>query len=191
MNTIIKAIFTVILMTALSACGGGGGGPTEPTDTGITDTGLTDTGLTADFTPASTSSSSGTVTLQKSSTSGDTVYLDILATGVTGVFGADIKIDYDATKVSWGGSHQVGGQFAGGNSYSSLDGGVEGRVVIGVTGTSEASGDIVIVTVPFKVIGRGGSSITISTDSQLTDSTAPVPAEISISSWHGGDVEGI
>lgn len=110
---------------------------------------------------------------------------------MTSLHGASIKIDYNASKVKWGGFHQVGDLLTGGFDDSGLAGGVEGSVVLGVTGTGEVDGEGVIVTVPFVVIASGNSFITINgTESKLTDSKSP-PIEHTVSSWEGGTIIGL
>ena len=179
MRKIIYTIVTVIFISTLSACGGGGGGgPAGPS-------------YTADFTDDA-AGATPRVYLQKNSASGNTVYLDVMVAGVTNLHGASLKLDYNSTKVKWGGSHQVGTVLTGGLDESGLDAGIEGSVVIGVTGTGEVAGEGVIVTVPFTVIAAGDSAITIdAARSALTDSTSPDPNVLNVSFWDGGTISGI
>ena len=179
MKRLTKTIFTIFLMTLLSACGGGGGG------------GGVGPSYTADF-MAAVGGASPRVYLQENRVDGSTIYLDVVVEGVSNLHGAAIKIDYNATMVQWGGSHTAGSLLTGGMDYSNLDGGLEGSVVIGVTGTGEVAGNGVIVTVPFKVIATGDSAITIdAARSDLTDSSSPDPNILTVNSWDGGTISGI
>ncbi len=187
MKRSIKTIFALSLITLLSACGGGGGG-----GGGV----VVGPSYTADYTSDATTST-GTVSLQKSSTSGSVVYIDVIASSIDGLYGADIKIDYNPAIINWRGSQQVGLDFEGGLNDIKLDDGSEGRVTLGVarpTGSGELSsiaGDVVITTIPFKVIAVGESAISFS-DSRLTDSHAPNPNTLTtVSSWNGGMISGI
>lgn len=192
----MKRIYILLLLTVvLSSCGwcpstntpfkSCGGGSNSPTGAS----------LVADFLASSPASNS--VSLQKNRISGDTVYLDVKATGVNGVFGASIKFNYDATKVKWGGTHETGNFLEGGGSSPTyqvaLDGSTgEGKLVVGVALSSgtPVSGNGTIVTIPFKVIASGNTNITFSGDSKLTDNASPVPSVVSVTSWDGGTVKG-
>lgn len=147
-----------------------------------------------DFSPAS-SASSGSVTLQKNSVAGDVVIVDVLVTGVNGVFSADIKLEYDSSQVRWGG-YKVKGNFLELNgsvpTYNvKLYNGIEGKLVIGaslIAPDGEVSGSGTLLSLPFKVLGSGSWAVSFS-DSKLTDSTAPIPNEIPVS-WYGGTITG-
>lgn len=150
--------------------------------------------LVADFTAVSPASNS--VSLQKNRTSGDTVYLDVKATDVGNVFGASVKLEYDASNVKWGGTYETGAFFTGSPTYNvALDGITgEGKLVIGVamqSGSPMVSGSGVIVTIPFRVIATGNTPIAFSVDSKLTDNASPIPNVVSATSWDGGTLIGL
>ena len=186
MKRLTKTIFAIFLTTLLSACGGGGGGGG----------GGVGPSYTVDYT-ADNAPFTGTVTLQKSSTSGSVVYIDVIASSIDGLYGADIKIDYDHASVTWEGSQQVGEEFEGGLNDIGLYGGSEGRLVLGVArstgsgGLTSDAGDVVITTIPFRVIAIGESAISFSIDSRLTDSESPSPGTLTVNSWDGGTFSGI
>ena len=135
--------------------------------------------LTAYFTSLSSNPYPGSLTLQKNSANKDTVYIDVKVTKVNNVFGASIKIDYDASKVKWAGSYREGDfleKSGASPTYRiALDGNEgEGRLVVGVSLVSPVvpvSGSGTVITIPFKVIARGDSAISLY-DSILADSFA-------------------
>ena len=149
--------------------------------------------IVADFTAGTPASNS--ISLQKNRTSGDTVYLDIKATGVGNVFGASLKLEYDPSKVKWGGTYEEGDFFTGSPTYNvALDGSTgEGKLVIGVSlqsGDTMVSGDGVIITIPLRVIESGNTAIAFSRDSKLTDNVSPIPNEVSVS-FSEGTIQGL
>ncbi len=149
-------------------------------------------GLSANFTAAS-APTAGTVTLQKGSVINDTVYVDVVVTDVVTLFGASIKLDYDSTRVIWTGSYAQGSVLEGGGAtiYEvALDGSVgEGRMIIGIVGSSAVSGSGTLISLPFKVIRSGTSEIAFNSDSRLTDADAPVPNSLSLL-FYGGEMTG-
>lgn len=182
MKNFIYAITTAILISILTACGGssGGGGSVAPSYT---------VDYTADATP-----SGGAVTLQRNNISGSIVYIDVVANGVTDLFGADIRILIDDTKVALGGACTAGSLLDGAIAYCTQSGGI---IELGVSLQAPAdaiSGSGVIATLPVKVIAAGESVISFSSDSVLTDSVAPMPNTVlsySISEWLGGSISGM
>lgn len=186
MKRSIKTIFALFLMILLSACGGGGGGgtPVGPSYTG-------------DFAAGNETPGAGTVTLQKGSTSGSIVYIDVVITSVNNVGGAAIKLDYDSSKVHWAGSCEEGDFFSSAGvklKTIALDAGLEGSLVIGITGNEDVTGSGTLLRIPFRVIATGESAITFSSDSALTDSMAPQYEPVlsySTSEWIGGTISGI
>ena len=181
MKKIIYAITTAILISTFTACGGSsGGGGVGPS-------------YTADFSDG-TAGAEPCVTLQKSSVSGSTVYVNIVVTGVSNLYGADIKLTYDAAKVKWGGSHEEGTVLEANGTVTylvGLDSGAEGTLVIGVSlqgnATPVASATGVLVTIPFTVIATGTSPI----DFTVTDLYDNIPVAMTVSSTAGGTISGI
>ncbi len=165
-------------MTALAACGGSGtSGPS----------------YTADFTAAG-GGGAQSVTLQKNSVSGATVYVNIVVTEVSNLYGADIKLSYDPAKVKWGGSYQAGTVLEASGTVNylvGLDGGSEGTVVVGAslqggaTPVNPATG--VLVTIPFTVIATGASAI----DFAVADLYDSAPSGVTVSSMSGGTMSGV
>ena len=137
------------------------------------------------------SGAGGTVTLQENRVSGDQVYLDVYVEGVTDMLGASLKINYDPSILDWGGSNEAGSLLEGGGSPNYLvnDGNI-GELIIGVSlsgGDTAANGNGVLITVPFRVVGQGESTIGFFS-SVLTDSTL---ADIAAVTFNGGSIVGI
>ncbi len=186
---IYLAIFFAVITIIAASCGPngeGGGTSVSPATT---------TSLSADFNPDS-GSSSGTVSLQKMSVTNDIVYLNIDIDNIYDVYGASIKLDYDSSKVKWVNteSHQDGNfleKSVGQPFYAvALDGQAgEGRLVIGVSllaSETTVGGSGTLITIPFRVISKGSTSISLDS-SILLDSTGE---QISVSSWNGGTILG-
>jgi hypothetical protein len=151
--------------------------------------------ITAYFVPSSSGLSSGPVTLQKNSINGDIVEVDVKISKVNSVFGASIKIAYDAKKLNWTGSYRKGDFLEKGSTLPSyqaaLDGDSgEGRLIIGVSLIPPAvpiSGSGTIITIPFKVIAKGKSTISLY-DSIVADSSANAIA--TITDYKAGTITG-
>ncbi len=181
MNKMIKIITTLIFVTILAACGGSGSGSTGPS-------------YTADFTAAG-GGGAQSVTLQKGSVSGATVYVNIVVTEVNNLYGADIRLSYDAAKVKWGGSYEAGTVLEAKevtvNYLVRLSGGSEGTVLVGASRQGEvdsvptATG--VLVTIPFTVIATGLSDI----DFAVTDLYDNAPSSVTVLSTSGGVIDGV
>jgi len=173
-----------MILFSLSAvsCGGGGGGGGSPAGP---------SGLIAGF--VSEPAANVSVSLEKYSVSGDTVYLAVKINSVDNVFGANLKIVYDETKATWGGTWQPGTflEAGGATNYEvNLDGSEEeGLLLVGVAGSSEVSGSGTLIIIPFRVVAVASSEITFSTDSKLRDGTEPIPLEIPVS-FTGGTISG-
>lgn len=167
-----------LAVVGLSACGGGGGGssPVGPS-------------YTANFTGDAAAGSPG-VSLAKKSAGGSTVYVDIVAENVTNLFGADIKMIIDSSKVALGGSCTAGALIPSATVYCTQSG---SEITIGVSLQSPATpvnGSGVIATVPLRVTASGISIVNFSVSSTLYDDTAPTPDEVTINSWDGGTISG-
>ena len=177
MQKLIMTIVAVLLTSTLIACGGSGGGrsPVGPSYTG-------------DFTGSALET--GGVALQKSSTSGDTIYVDIEVDSVSNLFGADIKLSIDGSMVALGGDCLAGALLSGATAYCSQSG---NEITIGVSLASPASpvsGSGIIVTVPLKVIAVGVSAVDFKL-AALYDNGSPIPAQVTVNSWTGGTISGI
>ncbi len=181
LDKLIKIIFILII----SGCGGsdGGSNPAAPT-MGFS---------SADFMPTAASPASGTVSLQKNSINGDTVYIDVKITDMNYVFGGSIYLNYDPGKVNWSGKYQPGTFLENISApiYMVALGGGEGTLVIGVSlmaPSSTHSGSGVLITIPFQVIAAGTSAISFSGVSALFDDATP--NHLAVSSWDGGTITG-
>lgn len=177
----LKAVYISCCLIFMASCGNGGGSsPVSPS-------------LTADFVALTSSPASGSVTLQKNRVVGDVVYVDVKITNLSHVFGADIRLDYDKSKVHWTGSYEPGNFLEKGGTpqYWISSTGDEFTVVLfGGQGT-EVGGSGVLLTIPFKVTASVDVAISFNLASRMTDSTAPNPATIAVSSWNGGTVKGM
>ncbi len=179
MKRMTEILLTTLFIATLTACGGSSG--------------TTGPSYTADFT-ASAAGAAPSVTMQKSSVSGSTVYVNIIVTEVNNLYGADIKLTYDATKVKWGGSYQAGTVLEANGTVNylvGLDGGAEGTVVVGASLQGGAApvnpANGVLITIPFTVIATGSSAI----DFTVTDLYDNVPASVTVSSSTGGTMNGV
>lgn len=151
--------------------------------------------LSADFKPSYKLAYSLPLRLQKGTTFYDTVEIDVRIKDLSRVFGASIKIAYDAKKLKWAGSYRKGGFLEKGGALPAykvaLDGNSgEGRLIIGASLMPPAvpvSGSGTIITIPFRVITKGKSTISLY-DSILADSSANVIA--TISDYKAGTITG-
>lgn len=178
MKKLILTIAAVLLTSTLTACGGGGGGSSSPVGPSYT----------GDFTGSAPEV--GGAALQKSSASGDTIYVDIEVDGVSNFFGADIRISIDDSMVALGGDCSAGALLPGATAYCSQSG---NEIIIGVSLVSPASpvsGSGVIVTVPLKVTAAGVSAVDFGV-AALYDNGSPIPAQVTVNSWTGGMISGV
>lgn len=176
MKKLILTIAAVLLTSTLTACGGG----SSSSPVGAS--------YTVDFTGSAPEA--GGAALQKSSVSGDTIYVDIEVDGVSNLFGADIKLSIDDSMIALGGDCSAGALLSGATAYCSQSG---NEITIGVSLVSPASpvsGSGIIVTVPLKVTAAGVSAVDFGL-AALYDNGSPIPARVTVNSWTGGTISGI
>lgn len=175
---VLKKMMIALAVLTLSACGGGGGSnsPVGPS-------------YAADFT-ADSAGSSPSVSLAKKSDSGSIVYVDITVDGAVNLFGADVEMTIDSSKVALGGDCTAGSLLSGASVYCTQSG---DEITIGISLQSPASpvsGSGVIATVPLRITAAGMSTVSFSV-SKLYDNNAPTPAEVTVNSWTGGTIIGL
>jgi hypothetical protein len=175
----------VTLVVSAGACSAGGSDGGLVTDGGASST------LAAQFVPDQPSPGDDTVAMAGAGNSGDLVTVAINVRGVDDVFGADVNVVYDDSRVvyvTW----QPGALLeSGGQSVQYLvtptAGNVEiGASVIGGSGV-DATTSQPLIRLTFRALEAGDSGLTFGS-ADLLDDHPPGPQSIPGLSWHGGSI---
>jgi hypothetical protein len=166
-----------VLFAVACGGGGGGGGPTSPPPT--------NSSLT--FT-ASGSSSGSAVLLSRNGSGADTLVLDVLVQGVSGVYGVYFDLVFPDGVLAYDGATEGGFLSAGGADTSLQVASQPGNLVVGLSrlgAVGGASGSGTLVTLRFRAVGSGNGSIQFTRNQGI----APNGDVLSGLSWFGGTVQ--
>ena len=130
------------------------------------------------------------VYLQKGAVDANTININIVIEGITSLYGADIRLNYDPEVVKWGGTYEAGTvlETSGTVSYLvDLLNNKEGTIYAVASLQGEAapvSLDGVVITIPMKVVSAGESIVSLE-GSKLYDNNL---LQLTVNSWDGGTI---
>jgi len=165
-----------LLLLALGAACGGGGGPTSPPPTNSS---LTYT--------AAGPASGAAVVLSRNGSGADTLVLDVLAQGVTGVYGVYFDLAFPQQVLAFEGATE--GTFLSGGAGTSLQVASQpGNLVVGLTrlgAVGGISGSGTLLTLRFRAIGSGNGSLQFTRNQGVAADGDSIPGL----DWLGGSVQ--
>jgi hypothetical protein len=167
----------LVLILGLAACGGGGGGggpspPTQPT-------------ASVTFTPAT--SGVPAIRLERNGTGATTLNLDVVADGVTNLYGVAFDLSYPANLLRFDGASEGPFLAATGLSTELLVDAAGGRLVVGATrlgAVGGAAGTGSLLTLRFTAVGSGTGTFAFSANQAFN----PVGNPLGGITWAGGTV---
>lgn len=174
----IRAIIFIGIITLIHGCGGSGG-----------DSGLA-TSSSKMITFKSSTLGDKTVNMVQNSniSNGDTLAINVTVNNLSNVYGIGFDIDFDSSKLSYDG--YVSGNYLekGGNTVNYIittQSGNSGKLIAGISRLGSVggiSGSGMMVTLKFKVVSAGSTSLTFSNNVVMDSSNQSIPGI----TWNSG-----